>query len=284
MTAFYPSGYYSVSDDPEVRVPPGLRRRAASFVAASALHGNALPARLAAVAAPDLGARNFAITLRKVGALTAGRPKVSLLDVGCGSGMLVFGLSLVAGVDVEGVDPFATGDRTFSTGAQLRRGALDDVDDTFDVIMFHHSLEHTRTPQTVLTLAGERLKPGGRVLVRVPTVSSQAYEEYGSDWIQLDAPRHLFLPSREGLERLVHSAALQVVDRLDDSAAFQFWGSEQARRGIALTSRESWGVDPSASALTRRQIINWALAARRANKAGRGDQVSWVLEPTAPTA
>jgi len=35
--------------------------------------------------------------------------------------------------------------------------------------------------------------PGGWCVIRIPTVSSFAWEHYREQWVQLDAPRHFFL-------------------------------------------------------------------------------------------
>jgi SAM-dependent methyltransferase len=41
----------------------------------------------------------------------------------------------------------------------------------------------------------------GIIVVRIPAVSSYAWERYGVAWMQLDAPRHFFLHSPKSMTR-----------------------------------------------------------------------------------
>ena len=78
----------------------------------------------------------------------------------------------------------------------------------------------------------------------MPTVSSEAYETYGIDYYGLDAPRHLTIFSRSGMDRLCQEHGFRVVRVADDSDSAQFWASEQIRRRIPL------GVDRSRTTST----------------------------------
>jgi hypothetical protein len=125
-----------------------------------------------------------------------------------------------------------------------------------------------------------RLAPGGRVLIRMPTVTSHAYESYGTDWAQFDAPRHHVLFSRQGVLALCDRVDAEVVDVVDDSTAFQFWGSEQIRQGINLMDATSFKVDARSSPFNRRQLRTWAAEAVHLNLVGRGDQGAWIIRAT----
>jgi SAM-dependent methyltransferase len=145
------------------------------------------------------------------------------------------------------------------------------LDSEFDLIIFSHSLEHVPDPIEMLRTARRKLSIGGFCLVRVPTTSSEAWETYKEDWVQIDAPRHLVIPSREGLALAAGAVGLQIEKTIDDSGVFQFMGSEQYRRDIAL-------VDPKGDTLFgRRQIADWERRAAELNREGRGDQASFVL-------
>src|SRR5665648_268459 len=146
--------------------------------------------------------------------------------------MLVFALGLAGMREVTGVDPYMSAERTLSTGGRLRRQDLGEVEGRYDLIMFHHSFEHVPDPEASLREALKRLTPGGRVLIRMPTPSSHAFETYGAAWVQLDAPRHLVVLSRPGLDTLCQRLGADVVSVADDSTGFQFWGSEQNLLGI----------------------------------------------------
>ena len=74
----------------------------------------------------------------------------------------------------------------------VRRSSLEDIESGWDLIMFHHSLEHMTDHIEVLRSAKEKLAAGGACLVRIP-VANWAWQHYGANWVQLDAPRHLII-------------------------------------------------------------------------------------------
>ena len=112
----------------------------------------------------------------------------------------------------------------------------------------------------------------------MPTVSSEAYETYGTDYYGLDAPRHLTIFSRPGMDRLCREHGYRVVRVADDSDSAQFWASEQIRRRIPLASPQSHYLNPRGSAFSGRQAMGWERRARELNREGRGDQAAWVIE------
>jgi SAM-dependent methyltransferase len=276
---YYPEDYYSVDTDPEHALGrPGVRQFA-SAVARSVLFGSS---RLASTARRAVRMRQFHsyVTVLE-GIAAAGMPKgkeTRVLDVGCGSGIMIYALALAGVKAPMGVDPFAPADRTFDNGALLVRRELDDVEGTFDLIMFHHSLEHVPDPAASLTAAMTKLAPGGRILARMPTVSGEAYEKYGAAYYGLDAPRHITIPSRAGVEALAERVGLRVVRTRDDSTSAQFWASEQVRRGIPLMAPNSHMVSERESPFTKAEIAEWNERARALNEIDRGDQAAWVLE------
>jgi len=111
----------------------------------------------------------------------------------------------------------------------------------------------------------------------VPTVSSAAWDRYGTDWVQLDAPRHLYLHSHRSLALAAAQAGLKVAALACDSTSFQFWGSEQYRRDIALNDATSYAVDPGASIFSVGDIARFEADAQRLNRERRGDQIDALL-------
>ncbi|HEY5249672.1 MAG TPA: class I SAM-dependent methyltransferase, partial [Dermatophilaceae bacterium] len=220
------------------------------------------------------------LSIRRTG-LIHGR-STRVLDVGCGSGMLVFALGLAGMTDVTGVDPFMSAEHDLSTGGRLRRQDLSKVEGSYDLIMFHHSFEHVPDPEASLREALKRLTPGGRVLIRMPTPSSHCFETYGAAWVQLDAPRHLVLLSRRGVQSLCERVGAHVVSVDDDSTGFQFWGSEQCLRGIPLMDDRSLMTSPRDSSFLKAELRGWDKQAVALNRAGRGDQAAWVIQPRQP--
>ncbi|OAT69849.1 methyltransferase [Mycobacteroides immunogenum] len=194
-----------------------------------------------------------------------------ILDVGCGSGALLDRLARVGFSSLIGADPFITADGESQEGVPLQKRYLGDVTGEFDLIMFNHSLEHMPDPVATLRLAAQKLAVGGLCLARVPTTSSEAWSIYGANWVQADAPRHMVVPSREGMALAAEQAGLRISRTFDDSTFGQFTGSEAYRVDVPVT-------DPKILTMFRpKQIWEWEKRAKRLNQQNRGDQTGFVL-------
>jgi SAM-dependent methyltransferase len=210
-------------------------------------------------------------------AASAVRPDSRLLDVGSGQGVLLRQLAGWGFTSLTGADPFISADLSYPDGVRVLRRRLSELSGEFDCIMMHHSFEHMDRPQEVLTEARRLLAPGGKVLVRIPLCSSAAYREYGVDWVQLDAPRHFFLHSHKSMSLLAESCGFSVESVFYDSTAFQFWGSEQYRRGIALRAPNSYAESRKRSTFSTQDIAAFAARAQTLNAQEDGDQAGFVL-------
>jgi SAM-dependent methyltransferase len=157
-----------------------------------------------------------------------------VLDVGCGSDALMLQyLSQRGFVNLFGVDPFIKQDITIGNATILRK-SLEDCTDTFHLITLNHSFEHMRNQESILLHCKKILNPDGVIILRIPVVSSFAWEQYKEFWPKLDAPRHLYLHSIESIQYLVQKCGLLVKNCVYDSTAFQFWGAELYKKGYAL--------------------------------------------------
>jgi hypothetical protein len=185
-------------------------------------------------------------------------------------------LSLGNSVQVEGIDPFMLKEFR-ATKLNLTRTDLDAVDGARDLIMFNHSLEHMDDPLGELRKARELLSVGGRILVRIPTVSSDAWKQFGVDWYQLDSPRHRFIPSRRGLLTLAERAGLFVESSGGDSTTAQFWLSRLVKNGLSqmdpLTGYHAYRRSP------RGHRVSDFVRTVRSNRLGTSDQVVVVMRP-----
>ncbi len=99
----------------------------------------------------------------------------AILDVGCGSGDLLRHLADVGYRNATGVDPFVPGDQVYRGRVLVRQADIFDIHDQYDVISFHHSLEHLPDQHAVLRKAARLLKPGA-LIVRIPIVGGNAWK------------------------------------------------------------------------------------------------------------
>lgn len=200
-----------------------------------------------------------------------------ILDVGCGSGHILRALRASGFQHARGVDPYIAKDIKVNGVPLIVRAHLNEVTETFDIILFNHSLEHMAEQLASLRHALRLLTLDGICAVRIPLVSSKAWENYGVNWVQLDAPRHLFLHSRASFERLSTAAGFQIISVDYDSTAFQFWGSEQYCRDVPLMDPKSYAVHPGESSFTSAQIRTFEAEAARLNAMQLGDQATFLL-------
>ncbi len=199
------------------------------------------------------------------------RLNYKLLDVGAGSGGHVLELRDAGLAGAVGLDPFIEEDIIVDGKILVYQRPLEEMTGAFDLITFHHSLEHMPNQLNALTEARRLLAPRGRVLVRIPTVSSEAFETYRENWVNLDAPRHFFLHSHKSL-KLVAARAGLTVDRLwCDSTDMQFMASEQYLHDIPLMDERSVAINRRSGMFSSSQRREYANKAERVNHLLRGD-------------
>jgi len=219
--------------------------------------------------APRLGQliRRAGVTFQSV---IDAKPKrgAQILDVGCGAGKMVNILRSMD-FDAHGIDPFAKAETP-----HVRRAHLNEAADGWDLIMFHHSLEHMTDNLGVLRCARQKLAPGGTCLVRIP-VANWAWHHYGKNWVQLDAPRHLVIHTPKSFLRVSELAGFQASRVTFDSMASQFYGSELYARDIPLKEKHS-----ATAKLTKAMMRRFSARAADLNRKKLGDQASFFLEAT----
>jgi SAM-dependent methyltransferase len=206
-------------------------------------------------------------TLRKIANLGLNEDS-RVLDVGCGGGAFLHSLHRIGFRNLTGIDAFIPDSRSVTPQFQIIKSDLAAFDGQFDLIVLNHSLEHMPGQQAQLGELSRLLAPNGTCMIRVPVSSSYAWEHYRTDWIQLDAPRHLYLHSETSLTLVASRAGLTLSNVVYDSTGFQFSGSELCRRDIPLSKANATPVP----VFTKSQLRQFEVEAQRLNEASRGDQ------------
>lgn len=269
MAAYYSDGYYSISSDVETLFSPAWKAwlkgcRDAFWMTGKGRLGRYIQQRMP----------NKAIELANFRHLQLGLG-TRILDVGCGAGTLPYVMYNAGFKRIVGLEPYIKADIQYKNGLLVRKGWLTDyADEPFDLIMFNHSFEHLSTPDAYLQAANRLLKPGGRLLIRIPTASSYAFRHYREHWVQLDAPRHAVLYSRKGIELLAGKHGFRLEKMIDEGTAFQFIGSEQYLLDIPLYGDQRSWFEGNASLFSSSQIRDFELRARQLNEAGDGDSIA----------
>jgi len=199
---------------------------------------------------------------------------MKILDVGSGSGAFIRHLRAAGFDDAVGIDPYLEEDILDNSGVAVRKAELGAMCGEWDRIMFHHSLEHTPNQLETLSLARARLSPRGICIIRIPIVN-WAWKEYGTDWVQLDPPRHLCVHTEKSFRLAAAKSGLRVTRVQYDSTRFQFVGSELYRKGVPLRT----GLAELDRHFTKAQLEAFERRAEELNRDGLGDQAVFFLEP-----
>lgn len=198
-----------------------------------------------------------------------------ILDVGCGQGRLLLRMALGGFKNLTGVDPFIERDIKYPNGVTIWKAdlsAMAAAGEKFDFIMLHHSFEHMPDQFDALKTATKLLNENGVILLRVPLCDSYAWKHYQDNWVQLDAPRHLYLHSRRSIALLAENCGLVLEQVIDDSSKFQFAGSELYKMGIPLSAPKR-----KRNIFTPRQLRDFSTHAEQLNSVGEGDQAAFYL-------
>jgi SAM-dependent methyltransferase len=201
-----------------------------------------------------------------------------VLDVGCGAGKTLLNMALGGFPEPQGVDPFIDETIRYRCGVTVHKLSVEAYAETsqgaFDLIMFHHSLEHLVDPLAALAAARRLLSPGGRLLIAVPVADSWAWRAYRGDWCNLDAPRHIHLLTGRAMDVLAGKAGLVVVEARSIGRLSQFTGSERYRRDIPANPRRR-----DRDLFTSSQLRAWRRRTEELNGEGQGDQTMFTLAP-----
>lgn len=201
-----------------------------------------------------------------------------ILDVGCGNGTLLRKLQHAGCRNLVGVDPFLPTDRTPGPHLRLLARSLGSLaGERFDRIMFHHSLEHMPDTLDALATASRLLRRDGVCIVRLPVVSCEAWSLYGTNWVELDAPRHFFLHTPRSIEVAAQRCGLRVDHTTFEPLGMAYWGSEMYRRGLTLFDGEAGNMRSPHSVFSTPELNAFDRRARQAVRQGRGGPAAFYL-------
>lgn len=267
LQRYYPPEYeaYNALPDTYYRGMLGVVRRWRDRTVAT---GKGMLGRLVLLFHPQQDPRVRSIRLLNL------LPEARVLDVGCGSGLLLLIMYEVGFRNVEGIDPYYPSGRPIGGKIPVHRYTLAEYlsqhPKPYDVLMYHHVLEHVPDPEGELMLAKGLLKPGGWVLVRLPLTGSYHWKHYGIDWFQLDAPRHLSIPSVQGMGILAQRCGYVVEHVGFDALPLHLHASELYQKGIP-------GCQHRPDMHTPIQWKQFARLTDRLNRSGEADSGVFVL-------
>ncbi len=133
---------------------------------------------------------------------------LDVLDIGCGRGTLLERFH-------ERCHNVTGTERTSSpfSADYIYKGNLDEIDfkeESFDIIIIWHVLEHLDDPKNTLEQICKLLRPNGLLVLSVPNFGSYQANIFQQHWFHLDLPRHLFHFSKTRLIKLIESSGFYV--------------------------------------------------------------------------
>jgi SAM-dependent methyltransferase len=279
LSRYYPRDLYYSFNEPLPRAseltPPSLRERTKNHIR---LFGRRGLYRLLPEPSHD---QQIAELSPYVSDLHRRQLRARILDVGCGEGGWILSRLRRLGFNrLTGVDPGLNSDRSPVPGMTIHGCTIESLKDSkFDYIIFNHSLEHMAHQVEPLAAARRLLARRAVCRVEVPVIDCAAWREYGTDWIEIDAPRHFFLHTPRSLRIVAKRSGLEVYRELRVGTSLEFWGSELYRRGLTLFDWETRKYRGPRSVFTGPEAEAFERKSESTNLAGTGGRVAFYLRP-----
>lgn len=272
LSKYYPPEYLSFDSDVPV-AKNALRRTVAGYIGKHLVYGNNLVGRMAAAMIPKFG-EQFLPELREAPLKLDFDSRI--LDFGCGTGRLLRTLRCFGFQNLAGADAFLEGDLEYPCGLKIYKAGLESVTPEYDLVILQHSFEHLPNPLDSLRCIRGLLARDGYAMICIP-LANFAWEKYGVNWVQLDAPRHLYIFTEKSFRMLADKAGMEIVKLSYNSTSFQFWGSEQYSMDIPLAVNGGADFHPGFN-FGSAQMKEWEREAEELNAAGRGDAATFYLK------
>lgn len=142
-----------------------------------------------------------------------GKPKGTLLDIGCGTGAFLNRMQQNGWV-ARGLEPNSEARDLASKLYGIEAGDITELFNlqpaSFDAVTMWHVLEHVHQVHDYVEQISKLLKAGGRLFIAVPNYESLDADIYGSYWAAYDVPRHLYHFTPKAISALVSQHGMSV--------------------------------------------------------------------------
>lgn len=99
---------------------------------------------------------------------------------------------------------------------------------SFDLVMFLHSLEHLIYPNKALSSSKSLIKKGGLMLIAVPNYESMERRLFGGNWFHLDIPRHYSHFSKSFFQKWAKNNSFKIIKESHIAPEYDFYSFLQS--------------------------------------------------------
>ena len=131
-------------------------------------------------------------------------PSDTVLDFGCGGGFLLNNLNCSERIGVE-LNPVARDFCNYKMGIACYETLEDIPNESIDIVISSHCLEHTMNPYDIVSLLYEKLKDGGKIVIVVPL------ENYQYEWAPNNVNNHLYSFSPMNLGNILRAVGFKEI-------------------------------------------------------------------------
>ncbi len=169
---------------------------------------------------PFIRAFSDGISKRRVGYLEGVVGRIArdarILDVGCGTNLLLNYIKRARGCEGVGLDfnPKVVQYVREKVNMPIVHGTLQDADfqqGQFDLVTMMEYLEHEPDSRSVLLQAHRVIRPNGHLALELPDIEGIPAKIFGSLWWNLDLPRHLIFYTPTTLRQMLAECGFELL-------------------------------------------------------------------------
>ncbi len=143
-----------------------------------------------------------------------------VLDIGCGDGRFLdlFKLFNTSSWSFYGIEiGEKAAERALEKGYKVVYGdfeyhSFSDLNNTFDLILLHQVLEHTRNPRKIIQKINKLLKPGGIISIETPDKESWDHILFKKRyWGGYHFPRHFYIFNKKNISQFLTEEGFEVI-------------------------------------------------------------------------
>jgi len=138
--------------------------------------------------------------------------------------------------DIRGFDRFAD---PISVEGIIMQNTVP-TDRTFTFLHASHVFEHSVNSKETLQEMSDMLCKGGRALIIYPNPEAIHFDLFGENTLQLDAPRHTYMPSTRIVKQLAAETGFEVENVIQRGGTFPLAGSLAYRDGLQFNQIHEW--------------------------------------------